>query len=172
MTHLDIPGFFDYENLYSEIAFSLPNNSVVVEVGVYCGRSLAYYISQMQLAKKSHSVYAVDVWINNYGRFLEYAFNSGINKYITPVRADSVIASYGFADNSVDFCFIDADHRYKYVKADILAWLPKVKESGILAGHDLDAKQCGGVRKAVEEVLGKGTFSKWGRSWVFKKGYQ
>jgi hypothetical protein len=41
-------------------------------------------------------------------------------------------------DRSLDICFIDADHRYRAVKADILAYIPKIKNGGILSGHDLD----------------------------------
>lgn len=41
-------------------------------------------------------------------------------------------------DKSLDICFIDADHRYAAVKADILAYASKVKDGGILCGHDLD----------------------------------
>jgi len=36
----------------------------------------------------------------------------------------------------VDFVYIDGNHDYTYVVADILAWHPKVKPGGILAGHD------------------------------------
>jgi len=71
----------------------------------------------------------------------------------------SVEATKRFKDKSVDFVYIDANHAYKYVKEDILAWTPKVKKGGIIGGHDLDwedpeKKGEFAVKKAVEEIFG------------------
>jgi SAM-dependent methyltransferase len=41
-----------------------------------------------------------------------------------------------FDDNSVDLVYIDADHKYEPVLADIRAWYAKVKPGGILCGDD------------------------------------
>jgi len=41
-----------------------------------------------------------------------------------------------FDNQSLDFVYIDSNHRYEYVKQDILLWIPKVKIGGQLAGHD------------------------------------
>lgn len=49
-----------------------------------------------------------------------------------------------------DFIYIDADHSYEAVKADIEAWWPLVSQKGMLAGHDFD-DQHPGVKKAVIE---------------------
>ena len=40
------------------------------------------------------------------------------------------------ADGSVDLAFIDAAHDYRNVRADVLAYWPKLKPDGVLAGHD------------------------------------
>ena len=57
----------------------------------------------------------------------------------------------------LDFCFIDASHSYEDVKADIIAWLPKVKPSGWLILHDFDNPNFPGVKKAMEDVFAEGT---------------
>jgi hypothetical protein len=39
-------------------------------------------------------------------------------------------------DGSLDFAYIDANHAYEYVKRDIELWWPKIRDGGMLAGHD------------------------------------
>ena len=56
-----------------------------------------------------------------------------------------------YPDHSLDFVFIDAAHDYGNVKKDIQAWAPKVKETGIIAGHDYFGAE--GVRAAVDEFF-------------------
>jgi predicted O-methyltransferase YrrM len=52
------------------------------------------------------------------------------------MRAPSVEAAPYFEDGELDFVFIDANHAYEYVKADIEAWAPKVRRGGMVCGHD------------------------------------
>jgi hypothetical protein len=69
---------------------------------------------------------------------------------------DSVDAAKEIEDHSLDFVFIDANHTYEACKADVEAWLPKVKHTGFIAGHDYEnpGYPSWGVKRAVEEVLG------------------
>ena len=39
-------------------------------------------------------------------------------------------------DGSLDFVYIDGNHGYDAVLDDLMAWTPKVKEGGFIAGHD------------------------------------
>jgi glycosyltransferase involved in cell wall biosynthesis len=41
-----------------------------------------------------------------------------------------------FADESLDFVYIDGNHQLKYVVEDIVEWTKKIKKGGIIAGHD------------------------------------
>jgi len=41
--------------------------------------------------------------------------------------------------DTIDFMFIDGDHRYKGIKKDIELWWPKMKKGGIFCGHDFDS---------------------------------
>ena len=59
-----------------------------------------------------------------------------IRYLVTDLRGDSSEMANHFANASVDFVFIDANHSYDSVKRDIIAWQPKVRSGGIIAGHD------------------------------------
>ena len=80
----------------------------------------------------------------------------GIWDIVHPLVMDSQTASKIFADGIIDLVFIDADHRYEYVKKDIASWLPKVRDGGILCGHDCTgyySKYPEEVRKMINENL-------------------
>ena len=71
----------------------------------------------------------------------------------TIIHADSVAAAAGVKRRSLDFVFIDADHTYEAVKADIKAWLPTVKPGGLIGGHDYGKPGFPGVKQAVDEAF-------------------
>ena len=69
----------------------------------------------------------------------------------------SVEQAEQWADEVMDFVFIDADHFYESVKADLRAWWPKVRVGGIAAGHDYngmgDRRKGWGVKRAVTDFF-------------------
>jgi len=56
------------------------------------------------------------------------------------IKGLSLDAVADFEDGSLDFVFIDADHREAAVRADIAAWRPKIRPGGVLCGHDANDK--------------------------------
>ena len=73
------------------------------------------------------------------------------------IHGDSADSAAGFADGSVDFVYLDADHSYDGVTRDIRAWKPKMKRGGVMGGHDRVRR---GVHEAVRDAFG--TFQKMG----------
>ena len=76
----------------------------------------------------------------------------------TIINYPSVRAAGLQEDGSMDFVFIDADHYYESVQADLEAWWSKVQDFGIMAGHDYngmgDRRKGWGVKRAVDEFFG------------------
>ena len=52
------------------------------------------------------------------------------------LRLKSAYAENKFADNSLDFVYIDGNHKFGYVYRDIVEWSKKVRSGGMVAGHD------------------------------------
>ena len=154
--------WFNYQDVYKRIIESAPKGGHIVEVGAWKGASTSYLAVEAQHKKLRIDV--VDTWSGSqehkdmsdirenslFGTFIDNL--RPVINLINPIRTDSVSASKMYADESLDAVFIDADHRYQSVKADILAWMPKVKKGGILAGHDY-ALVHNGVIRAVDELV-------------------
>ena len=51
--------------------------------------------------------------------------------------------------DNLDFVYLDANHDYEYVKQDIKDYYKKVREGGLLGGHDYHTSP--GVNQAVNE---------------------
>jgi len=71
-------------------------------------------------------------------------------------RMTSLSAAERFPNESLDWVYIDGDHSHDAVKADLIAWFPKIRIGGALAGDDydwLDEAGAPSVQRAVEEVL-------------------
>lgn len=191
--------FTDFYNVYEEAVINTPNEGVLVEVGSWIGKSTTMMLELLKKYDKKVTFYAVDnfilnsAWDTRYNCFTHSGVVAGgcketfdlFTKHTSSVpiddtikfevlKTDSISASTKFPNESIDFVFIDADHRYQFVKNDINAWWPKVKKGGIMAGHDFtwlfpDGFQ--GVGRAVWEFAysNKVTFSVSNTSWVIKK---
>jgi hypothetical protein len=162
-----ISGWFSFQETYKKMIDNAANNSHFVEVGAWLGKSTAFMVVEIINSGKKVKFDVVDNWKGSptepwlfdhliketndgvYDLFLKNM--APVLDYINPIKMDSVDAAKLYEDNSLDFVFIDAAHGYEYVKADIIAWLPKVKSGGILAGDDY--RFLCGVTDAVRELL-------------------
>ena len=145
-------NWFGWEPLYAEMVQRYPAG-IFVELGSWKGRSTAFLGVEVINAATGIRIYAVDVWSDDitggakktmveqgidgnglYTRFVENI--APVASVVTPMRMTTTQAATHFADKSVDFVFVDADHSYEGVKRDIEAWLPKIRQGGVIAGHD------------------------------------
>ena len=69
-------------------------------------------------------------------------------------RMTSDLAGFLFPHVHFDFVYIDADHSEKGAYQDIELWYKKVRQGGILAGHDyIDTKSRNGVEFGVVRAV-------------------
>lgn len=177
-----IHGWFDFDDVYREAIAAAKDGAHFVEVGSWLGKSAAFMAVEIINSGKVIRFDCVDHWKGNadqpvlrqaasqediYQLFCNNMKRFGLAEVVSPIRRSSDEAAYLYPDSSLDFVFIDADHRYEEVKKDISIWLPKVKPGGVLAGHDFDETSDPGVVKAVLEA--NPNIEVWGRSWVWKK---
>ena len=109
-----------------------------VEVGVYKGAFTE------RLCKAGLKMFAVDPWVSYYGdRDQErqdsiYAEACGrLAPYdCTIIRKTSAEAARQFRYESLDFAYVDGDHRFKEMAADTVDWSKRVRPGGVVAGHD------------------------------------
>lgn len=155
----------------------------VCEVGTWHGDS-----AKAMASTGLCSVMCVDHWHGSDGlqliapndpplrKFLDNCkqeIDAGIINYRT---GNSVEVAKDFEDagRQFDIIFIDADHSYESVKADIEAWMPCLRDGGVMIGHDYRTHQFPGLTKAVQEMFGdqvkEYAFNAdgWG-FWVYRK---
>lgn len=82
------------------------------------------------------------------------------------LRLPSELAALQFMRDSLDVVLIDAIHLYRYVKQDILTWLPLIKPGKIITGDDYADP---GVARAVDEIFGAAAFKSPGWWWSNRK---
>jgi len=68
------------------------------------------------------------------------------------IRKTSIEAAEEVRDD-LDFTYIDGDHSYKAVLEDLSTWSAKIRNGGILGGHDYECPDFPGVKRAVDEFL-------------------
>jgi len=162
-------NWFTYPNLYSEMVKKFDSGSHFVELGSWKGRSVVYMAVEIINSGKQIRFDSIDRWQTEpewqmsgdevYATFLDNI--KPVRSAVNVIRKDSSTAAADYSDGSLDFVFIDADHTYEGVSKDIKAWLPKVKNGGILAGHDY--AWFPPIREAVKDIFGPGDYSDpWG----------
>ena len=146
-------------------------NGKAVEIGAYSGEGT------IVLAKCFKEVLAVDPWLNGYDindvassqcpmKFVLAKFHENTKELgnVNYSQSKSLDALEFIKDGELDLVYVDGDHRYEAVLADLKGWLPKLRAGGIMAGHDWSFTD---VKKALSEVfLDKEAFIFQGDSWA------
>ncbi|MEP2030276.1 MAG: class I SAM-dependent methyltransferase [Paracoccaceae bacterium] len=152
----------------------LPKGKIAVEIGVWQGDFSGTILEYIEPDK----LYLIDPWENVtdgshteafVGRTenskMERIFKKVQKRYedeiedgqVEIVRDWSVSALEKFKRNSIDFAYVDGDHSYEGVQADLEALFPKMALGGIMAFDDYHRRGWwgDGVIRAINEFLGQ-----------------
>ena len=146
----------------------LPKTDIVgCEIGLAHGFNAVYFLDALPNLKK---LYAIDPFLlydkdgvkqGAHGIFLSQnnadniknMFIKNVDPYgdrVEFIEAKSSDVVDQIPDSSLDYLFIDGEHSYESVAADIKNYHSKVKTGGIVAGHDFSWP---GVQEAVFEFI-------------------
>lgn len=137
---IEIPGMTraGLAALFAELGFT-----VGAEIGVERG----LYSEVLCQANPGLKLYCVDPW-TAYRGYRDHVSQEKLDGFYQEAverlakyncqftRGFSPQAAVGFDDDSLDFVYIDGNHRLEAVIDDIAAWSKKVRPGGIIAGHD------------------------------------
>ena len=171
----DIPGWFQWRSAQEEAAAHFGNGSRFVEVGCYLGRSICSLAEVVRESGAHIAVLGVDTArgsgpegrrdTNAHGPAVEHGRGTfagtlhrnviacGFADSVQLLISDSLAAAELFVDESFAWVHLDARHDYPSIRADIAAWVPKVRPGGWLSGDDYDEWQWPGVVQAVADAL-------------------
>ena len=172
----EIPGWFSFREWYERVAAECPPGSTLVELGVFCGKSLAFLAAAVR--GKGCRVVGVDTFLGSpefadqvrgpggspWGEFptgqlaqqaVSHLSAAGVLNDVSLVVSDSARAADLFADGSVWAVMADAGHDADSVERDARAWWPKVAPGGWMAFDDFDTG-FPGVRRGLLRVFPEG----------------
>lgn len=126
---------------------------VAFELGTYTGRSSLVILRHVR--EMNGRLYCVDWFRGNPGVetgefgesftkynvldiFLSNVKAAGYEDHVNVLVGTTDGAAKVITDETADFIFIDADHRYSRIRSDIINWYPKLKKGGLLCGHDFE----------------------------------
>lgn len=142
--------------LFSELGY---------RTGAEIGTARGSYAITLCVNNPKLKLYCVDAWAT-YDGLNDYTDQNQLDEYLAhamkrlePYKGVEIVYSKSmdavkqFADGSLDFVYIDANHEFPYVAEDLFYWSKKVKSGGIVSGHDyLKVKRKDGTVQVKEVV--------------------
>ena len=157
-----IPGWFHHgQKILSLVEQHRPH--VCVELGTWQGASAIPVARSIQ--RWGGTLTCVDTWsgqLNEDGGSLagkmpvmllscaRAMVEAGVGANVRLIPATTRDAAKVWSE-PIDYLYVDADHSYEGVLADLLAWAPHVRCGGLILGDDYDNAIYPGVKEAWDE---------------------
>ena len=156
-----------------DAAVAVEVDGPLLEVGSYCGKSSVYlgYAAQSigrvlyaldhhrgseenQAGWEHHDPELIDKQkgvMDTLPYFRDAIFDAGLEHVVIALVGHSGVIARNWT-TPLSFLFIDGGHGEEPAKADFNGWVPKVKEGGILAIHDVFPNPNDGGRPPYEQI--------------------
>jgi len=168
----DIPGWCEFDGLYRAQVERVEDGAHIVEIGTFMGRSAALMATLIQQSQKQITFDTIDSWSirpDEAGATMWRVLTAEMSRlkakqisdiakwnlkpfaqYVNLITADSFEAARQYAPASLDFIFLDDNHRAEHVARELPLWWDKLKPGGTIAGHDYGQAYHPGVKIAVD----------------------
>lgn len=140
----------------SALLHQLPHNSICAEIGVADGSFSKKIIEitqpiKLHLIDKWNTKRYSDAMLEELKKELDGKISS--NKVVIN-QGDSIQVASVFPDDYFDWIYIDTSHTYDHSLEELKAYSRKVKQKGIIAGHDyIKGNFVEGSRYGVQEAV-------------------
>jgi hypothetical protein len=152
-----------YLDTREELIQLIPQNSIGAEVGIFRGEFSRILLE----TTKPQLFYMIDPWEGNImsgdknGQNIEYI--EGDKYYVEHIIPEfmfqpqiKILRNYSdvlalFPDNYLDWIYLDGAHDYEYIRQDLENSLYKVKQGGLIMGHDYTNAMFPGLVYAVDQ---------------------
>lgn len=157
-----IPGWFNHGAKILEL-IERHRPVVCVELGTWQGASAIPIARSIQ--RWGGTLTCVDTWageLNDDGgslpgkvpimllSFARAVVEAQVSANVRLIPAMTVDAAR-YWSQPIDFLYVDADHGYDGVWADLEAWVPHVRPGGLIVGDDYEHPRYPGVKRAWDE---------------------
>lgn len=183
----EIPGWFNFHDLYDRMVSEANNGSVFIEIGVFLGRSTAYMANQIKKSGKNIKFWVIDPFDPDllddsklkevlpkksfFSLFWKFMNDLELTDYISPLIMTSEQAQNHLRHIQADFIMIDGLHDRASVQNDIQLWNPILKMGGVIAGDDYEWPE---VKEVVHTLFGKENIeiskTNW-PCWIYQKSH-
>ena len=163
-----IPGDrnIDFPEMFKELEFKL---------GAEIGTEKGIYAETLVKDNPSLKLFCIDPW-KAYEGYREHVNQENLDGFYNEtkqrlakynchiIRGFSENVCTFFADGTLDFVYIDANHEFLSVAKDLTFWIPKVRAGGIVAGHDF-RRNSGAYVNDVKDVVPAYAYAKKINPW-------
>ena len=122
----------------AKLLTKLPRWAITAELGV----DHAVFSEEILRVAQPQTLHLIDLW--NSDRYHDGLFEGTKAKFASAIsagqvrihRQNSIQAAADFHDDYFDWIYVDTDHSYETTARELRSYAAKVKQDGIIAGHD------------------------------------